>query len=287
MATAQTQPGGFSPGVAARLQTTAGQRAFLKAVSPLPNALAPSFHRREARVARLLPASAPAPRVLQLIEDDLEGWVALLIEDVEGVQPAVPWDPGQLARVIAAMNDLAAALTPSPISAEEVGTAAEFLARNGTGWQRLLDESSTALDQWSRRNLPRLAALAAEAPQRVTGDSLLHFDIRADNVLLTPEQVYFVDWPHARVGPAWFDFVITAPSVAMQGGLEPEEFLGRSAAAAGADERAVDAAIAGVAAFFTWHALQPDPPGLPTLRSFQAAQADVARRWLADRLDWR
>jgi hypothetical protein len=29
-------------------------------------------------------------------------------------------------------------------------------------------------------------------------------------------------------------------------------------------------------------ALRPPPPGLPTLREFQAAQGAVARRWLAE-----
>jgi hypothetical protein len=41
---------------------------------------------------------------------------------------------------------------------------------------------------------------------------------------------------------------------------------------------------AAVAGFFTVCALEPPPPGLPTLRPFQAAQAEVARAWLAERL---
>ena len=30
----------------------------------------------------------------------------------------------------------------------------------------------------------------------------------------------------------------------------------------------------------------PDPPGLPTLRAFQGAQAVIARSWLARRRGW-
>ena len=39
--------------------------------------------------------------------------------------------------------------------------------------------------------------------------------------------------------------------------------------------------IAALAGFFTYQAAQPDPPGLPTLRSFQRAQGAVACEWLA------
>jgi hypothetical protein len=46
----------------------------------------------------------------------------------------------------------------------------------------------------------------------------------------------------------------------------------------------VVAAVCAMAGFFTERALRPPPPGLPTLRAFQAAQGEIARRWLADLL---
>jgi hypothetical protein len=52
----------------------------------------------------------------------------------------------------------------------------------------------------------------------------------------------------------------------------------------GAEPAAVTACIAALAGFFTYGALQPPPPGLPTLRPFQAAQGVVTREWLARRL---
>jgi hypothetical protein len=75
------------------------------------------------------------------------------------------------------------------------------------------------LDEWSRRHLEKLADLEALAPGAAVGDTLLHFDIRADNVLIGPDgRVWFFDWPHAYVGAAWFDTVAFAPCVTMQGG---------------------------------------------------------------------
>ncbi|MEZ4617961.1 MAG: hypothetical protein R2867_20965 [Caldilineaceae bacterium] len=37
----------------------------------------------------------------------------------------------------------------------------------------------------------------------------------------------------------------------------------------------------------THSSLQPDPPGLSTLRAFQAAQGAIALDWLAERTGWR
>ncbi len=76
------------------------------------------------------------------------------------------------------------------------------------------------------------------------------------------------------------------PSVAMRGGPLPEGLLGRCPPARTADPMAVTAVVAAVAGFFTYQALQPSPPGLPTLRTFQDAQGIVARRWLAARTGW-
>jgi aminoglycoside phosphotransferase (APT) family kinase protein len=54
------------------------------------------------------------------------------------------------------------------------------------------------------------------------GPALLHGDLRADNLLLTPSRVVAVDWPRACAGAAWVDLLLLLPSVAMQGGPNPE-----------------------------------------------------------------
>jgi hypothetical protein len=65
---------------------------------------APGIHRAEARIAAALPAATPAPRLLACF--DQGGWVALLLEDIDGVTPAQPWRPDELGRVLAALADL-------------------------------------------------------------------------------------------------------------------------------------------------------------------------------------
>ncbi len=283
---AATQPTGFSPGVAARLQLEDGRRVFAKAVGPAPNPDAPGFHRREARVVSALPPEAPVPRLLAVHDDAGTGWVVLAFEEIAGQHPAQPWRPDELERVLGALADM---LTPSPLHPGAVATASERLAHDLCGWRLLRDEGperASGLDDWSRRHLEALVALEAQAVAAAAGDTLLHFDVRADNLLLTPERVWFLDWPHACTGAAWVDAVFFAPSVHMQGGPPPEDVIARHPAARAAEPDAVTAVVAAVAGFFTHRALQPAPPGLPTLRAFQAAQGAVARDWLARRTGW-
>jgi Ser/Thr protein kinase RdoA (MazF antagonist) len=115
---------------------------------------------------------------------------------------------------------------------------------------------------------------------------LLHADIRADNLLLTSQavagdRVMVVDWPHACRGAAFVDLVGFAPSVAMQGGPGPAELLARSGAGRNVSRESLAAVVCALAGYFTERSLQPPPPGLPTVRQFQAAQGEVTRRWLA------
>ena len=280
-----TQPTGFSPGVAARLTADDGSRVFAKAVGPEPNADSPAFHRREIAIAAALPDSAPVPRLLWSYDEGNGGWVLLLFQNIDGRHPTQPWLLDELDRVVAAMEELAETLTPSPLPASVVGTAGErFLGRRS--WRRLRDERPSRLDRvddWSRRHLDTLTAIEDSIDDALTGDTLLNYDVRADNILLTPDRTWFVDWPHACLGPPWLDVVAFAPSVTMQGGPPPEDVASRHSAYRAADPDAVTAAVAALAGFFTYNAAQPPPPGLPTLRAFQDAQGAIARQWLARR----
>lgn len=287
VAGSESQPGGFSPGIAARLRAADGSRLFVKAVGPEPNPDSPAFHRREIAIASQLPAEAPAPRLRWWLDEGAGGWVLLAFDDIPGIGPALPWRASDIERVMAALTELGAALTPSPLPPGSVSGAPEAFAHTICGWRRLRDEPpSPPLDDWSRSHLDRLAELEAEAGAVARGSTLLHFDLRADNMVLTRERVWFVDWPHAHIGAAWIDGLLLAPSVAMQGGPQPEDLLAQLPGYRRADRHAVTAVIAATAGFFTHRSLQPPPAGLPTIRAFQAAQGVVCREWLADRLGW-
>jgi aminoglycoside phosphotransferase (APT) family kinase protein len=285
---AVTQPSGFSPGLAVRVRLGDGRRAFVKAVGPEPNPDSPGIHRAEARIMAVLPRSAPAPRMLWSL--DRNGWVALAFEDVDGAHPTLPWRPDELARVLAMVADLAAALTPAPPGPP---TFAERLRDTFVGWRRLAaahaagDDDLVGLDPWAARHLRRLADLEAGWPEAARGPTLLHADLRADNLLLTPTRVVVVDWPWACVGAVWVDLLLLLPSVTMQGGPDPEPTFAAHPVAAGADPEAATTTLAAVAGFLVGASRLPAPPGLPTLRSFQLGQGLVALEWLRRRTGWR
>ena len=286
---ATSQPRGFSPGVAARLILTDGRRVFVKAIGPEPSAGGPSLHRREAQNVAALPLGAPVPRLLWSYDESETGWVVLVFEDIEGWSPAQPWRLNELDRVVEAMETLHSVLTPSPIPVATVGSTKEKCAKSICGWRILRDGEPSqlaAVDDWAHQHLDGLVELEQAAASGPRGDTLVHNDIRADNILLTPEQVWFVDWPHVGVGPPWVDMVSFAPSVTMQGGPPPDDIIERHSSCRTADPDAITAAVVALAGFFTRNALLPPPPGLPTLRPFQAAQGAVARKWAAHRTGW-
>ena len=276
------QPGGFSPAVASRVRLADGRRAFLKIVGPEPNPDSAEIYRTEARNAAALPSSAPAPRLLWSLDDG--EWVVIAFEDVNGRHPLIPWRAAELDRVLAAMADLAASLTPPPFDAPAIAAA---LGDQFVGWRRFAarPQAADGIDPWAWDRLGPLAELEERWTGASTGTTLLHTDVRADNILLTEDRVLFVDWPHATVGAAWIDLMGMLPSVVMQGGPDPEPVFAAHPVAEGADPTDVDAVLAGLAGYFLWHGTLPAPPGLPTLRAFQSAQGERALSWLRQRLE--
>ena len=275
VAEARTQTGGFSPGVAARLRCADGTRAFVKAVSADANPESPGLHRQEIEVLRLLPDTLPVPRLLASYDED--PWVVLLVEDVEGAQPALPWRDDELDRMLALTRRVV------EVRGLPLRPATEHVTR-WRGWRQFADAADAPLPDWERRHLEQLVELEAAADDAVTGDHLLHLDTRADNVLLSPTRDWLVDWPWAAVGAPWLEAVVSAPAVAMQGGPDPQAFLARSGLAGPGADDAITSTVAAFTGMLAWLASLPPPPGLPTVRAFQAAQADIGVRWLQARL---
>jgi hypothetical protein len=281
---AVTQPGGFSPGVAARLVCADGSRAFCKAVSASVNDFAVTAHRQEQRITAALPAEAPVPRLLAPYDDGT--WVALLLQDIDGHLPALPWQPADLARVTAAIDELGDLLTPSPLSdVPPVGTPED---RDFWGWRELAaSDYPIGLPPWAAAHLDQLAELEPAWLAAAAGDTLLHADIRADNLLLAQDRIWLVDWPWACTGQAWVDVANFAPSVAMQGGPCAADVFAASRRTRTADRDEVTAYVCALAGYFVSQSLKPAPPGLPTVRPFQAAQGTVALDWLAQLTAWK
>jgi hypothetical protein len=283
---AVSQERGFSPALAARLRLADGRRAFVKAIGPDEESGAPggqAAYRREAAIAAQLPPTAPAPR-LQASWDE-HGWIVLILEDIEGTNPAHPWRGDELRRVLEALTVLAETLTPAPLSAPRAAAPGRRPHWAQIAMTPKLVDQVTDLDPWLRPNLEILARAEERFENAAAGETLIHSDIRSDNILLTEQRVLFVDWPHAMVGAPWLDLLYLLPSVAMQGGPEPDAVFWSHPLSRHADRDAVIAVLAGVAGYLLHGATQAPPPGLPTLRRFQLAQGQEALRWLRQLID--
>ena len=142
------------------------------------------------------------------------------------------------------------------------------------GLQGASGDSQTAPTE--RTKAPRAQAASGLAAI-ADGDTLIHCDIRADNLLVRPDgRIVFVDWPWGCIGPAWLDTVLLAVNVIVHGGD-----AGR--VLSGIEPRHATDLIAGFTGYFLHQSRLPDPPGLPTVRAFQGAQADALLPWLRTR----
>lgn len=107
---AETQTGGFTPGLAVRLRLASGQRVFAKGI-PTDHALAEKY-RAEAITARQLPEAAPAPRLRW--GADIADWVVLAFDDVNGRHAQLSPGSPDIGPVVATIAGLAEVLTPCP-----------------------------------------------------------------------------------------------------------------------------------------------------------------------------
>ena len=277
---ATTQPGGFSPGTADRVATAGGRRAFVKAVSPAQNEQTPDLHRREPAVLRTL---ADVPEVPQLLASYDDGhWVALVVEDVEGRHPHLPWTDAELASALRTLATTARREAPPTWPRLE-----EELVGEMTAWSRLRGarDPDPGLDPWLADHIGELDELSRATLPRLAGPWVVHTDVRADNLLVQPHgAVRVVDWPWASRGAAWFDAATLLINVRWSGDLDVRPHL-PLLLDLGASHDDVLGVLAGLAGFLVEASRRPAAPGLPTLRAFQAAQGAACARLLEELWD--
>ena len=195
---ATSQTSGFTPGFASVLVCEDGSRHFVKAASTKAQRMFADSYREEARKLAALPEGVPAPRLLWHLDDD---WVVLGIEYVAARPPRRPWQAEDLDALLDSLEVVADVLTPPPPGLD-LDTAADDFAPLVEGWPALR-ERRTDLDA---ERLAEAEALARRYAEVVGGDTLVHTDIRSDNVLLDPEgRALVCDWNWPVRGAAWFD----------------------------------------------------------------------------------
>ena len=233
-----------------------GSRAFLKLASVDPS---PQWVRDEHRVFECVSGSF-MPRLLGF--DDGEHPLLILEDMLPDARWPPPWQPGDIEAVLAALSEIA--------DAPRSGKLPRLVDADLAGWRHVGDDPAPFLGlgivdaAWLERSLPAL--IEAADPALLAGDSLLHGDVRSDNLCLRDGRAVLLDWNHACIGNAAFDIAAWLPSLALEGGPHPATF--------GVDEHA-----AFISGYFAAMAGLPAPEGAPTVRGFQRAQLEVALPW--------
>ncbi|MER7460195.1 aminoglycoside phosphotransferase family protein [Micromonospora sp. NPDC126480] len=279
---------GFTRGFAGVLTAADGGRIFVKA-APRDSHLT-DWYAREAAILDRLPPDVPAPRPRWTLHE--AGWFALGLDVVDGHPPRHPWDPVELATILAAYADLAAALSDSPgdLAALDPPHLADLARDDILRWADVAAgrEPVPGLPTGLERRLPELVALESRLPGYAAGaPGLVHGDLRPDNVLLERDgRAWFCDWTWLCHGPAWFDLVTLlldgyAPETA---GLDAA--FAAHPAAAGAPPDALDVTLAALAGYFLTTASAVPATATGDLATHQRRSGEAALAWLAQRQGW-
>ena len=169
-----SQGSGYTPGFASRLTLADGSGVFVKAADDATRAPFAESYREEIRKLERLPADVPAPRLRWWHDSD--GWVVLCLDDVAGRPPHRPWRSDELSSAVAAVTAMSQALTPAP-EGLTLPSWRDELADFPAYWERFQPEGLMAEHGEQTRELAR-------AGLEVDGDTLVHCDLRDDNIVV-------------------------------------------------------------------------------------------------------
>lgn len=279
---AESQRSGFTPGFASRLWLADGRTAFVKAANSRRSWLVESYA-LEAANLELLPAVVSAPRVRRRLDltDGDTSWLVLIFDDVPGRPPSRPWKWEQADRVLAAVQELSVALTPAPPGRSWKGFVGD-----------IFPDPPGLFDQMESRGLlpdiaGRLRELGMSAAESVGGDTLVHSDLRDDNVILADTgEVWVCDWNWPTRGPIWVDTLTVAISM-IGDGLDGDRVLSESVLVARTDADLVDGVLALLLGYCLTAGTEAPPDASPFLLAHRTWYARVIEGWLRHRRGWR
>lgn len=189
----------------------------------------------------------------------------LIIEDLSMHHWPPPWDERQIELTLAQIN----ALHNTSAALE---TFAEVHGTDVGNWKSVADDPEPFLSlkvadaRWLESALPDLIRHQENCP--TAGDSLIHWDLRSDNICLTEKQAKFIDWNGACLSNPRLDLGFWLPSLAYEAGLKPETIL--------PDAPEVAAWVSG---FFAARAGLPKIVDAPRVRTVQRQQLATALPW--------
>jgi hypothetical protein len=284
--------GGYAPSATFRLRLADGRLAFFKGVYADSNDHMRSALVTEERVYRGLGETiAPwSPSFLGAFRVD--DWHVLLLEDL-GPRSAPPWTDGRLRAVAHGLADLhlhhlgreLPDWLPRDKHTQFAAAWDKLLAEDGVN--RLVEIAGPAaleVESWFAACLPVLRASSRRLATAPPPSTLIHFDVRSDNLRIVGGRLRLFDWNWASVGPAEIDLAAFAQSVAVEGGPDPERVVSLYSEVLPLREDVLTDSAAAIAAYFLNRFCRPDVPFLPRMRTFQRQQAGVTLPWASRRL---
>jgi hypothetical protein len=129
---------------------------------------------------------------------------------------------------------------------------------------------------------------AQEVARDVTrGEALVHWDARADNVLIRDDgTAVLLDWAWASRGAPWLDTLLLGVDFLVQGGPDPGSFVATNPVTRDVPPAHLRSVVACMVGVWAERARRPAPPGLPTIREWQAHCRDRVLRWLDESEVW-
>ncbi|MFE0348886.1 phosphotransferase [Streptomyces griseoluteus] len=147
----------------------------------------------------------------------------LVLEGMHDARWPPPWDDAAIGQVLETLDSVHAIEPDFPLP----------LLRDDTelrrGWELVAEDRTAFLScglvspGWLERSLPVLSKAAAAAP--FDGTSLLHLDIRSDNLCFAAGGVRIIDWNWAAIGNPVFDVCAWLPSLRSEGGPLPDQVM--------------------------------------------------------------
>ncbi len=277
VASADSRRSGFTPGFASVLTTEDGGRHFVKAASTKAQRMFAEAYREEARKLESLPPGVPAAELRWTL--DVDDWFVIGLEHVESRQPGRPWNRADLDASLDALELVADLLTPVPPALSLDTVEEEFAAFPGY-WDHLRVHHS------GLAHLEEAAELAARYREVVCGDTLVHTDVRDDNILIRADgTAVLCDWNFPCVGAAWLDTLLLM--IGPRGdGLDVDRVLSSRRLTRDVPAVSIDILLALLTGYFLRQSDEPVPPTSPHLRDHQRWQGDVCLEWLAERRGW-
>jgi hypothetical protein len=271
---AENATDGIMPGLAARLDLQDGGHVFVKAIDRSHEAV--GLHLREQWVGRNLPTDVPAPRMLWC--GAVGHWHLMLFEYVNDNARPADLSPGSpdLAPVLEAMAVLGTALIPCPCPQGAIPVSSNVKA--------LLAKSALMLASGRELDDRDMFAAAIEGLDlaQLRGNTLLHYDLSASNMLVNDQGVWVVDWSFAVRGAAWIDAALFAPRL-VQAGHSPRQAEVLLSTLSWW-KRAPAPTVAGLAAAWTLFRLYKAQHGPEEVREARARAAEAGRLWLSYQL---